>query len=43
MVEETLWVTDEFCAKYRVLKREVEILQEGTAGFAECWRSSSPQ
>jgi hypothetical protein len=26
--EETLWVTDEFCAKYRVLKREVEILQE---------------
>jgi hypothetical protein len=26
--EETLGVTDEFCAKYRVLKREVEILQE---------------
>jgi hypothetical protein len=26
--EETLWVTDEFCAQYRVLKREVEILQE---------------
>jgi hypothetical protein len=26
--EETLRVTDEFCAKYRVLKREVEILQE---------------
>jgi hypothetical protein len=26
--EETLWVTDEFSAKYRVLKREVEILQE---------------
>jgi hypothetical protein len=27
-VEETLRVTDEFCAKYRVLKKEVEILQE---------------
>jgi hypothetical protein len=27
-VEEALWVTDEFCDKYRVLKREVEILQE---------------
>jgi hypothetical protein len=26
--EEALWVTDEFCDKYRVLKREVEILQE---------------
>jgi hypothetical protein len=26
--EEDLWVTYEFCAKYRVLKREVEILQE---------------
>jgi hypothetical protein len=26
--EEALWVTDEFCGKYRVLKREVEILQE---------------
>jgi hypothetical protein len=26
--EETLRVTDEFCAQYRVLKREVEILQE---------------
>jgi hypothetical protein len=26
--EETLRVTDEFCVKYRVLKREVEILQE---------------
>jgi hypothetical protein len=26
--EEALWVTNEFCAKYRVLKREVEILQE---------------
>jgi hypothetical protein len=26
--EETLRVTDEFCAKYRFLKREVEILQE---------------
>jgi hypothetical protein len=26
--EETLRVTDEFCAKYQVLKREVEILQE---------------
>jgi hypothetical protein len=26
--EETLRVTDEFCTKYRVLKREVEILQE---------------
>jgi hypothetical protein len=26
--EETLWVTDEFCTKYRVLKRKVEILQE---------------
>jgi hypothetical protein len=26
--EETLGVTDEFCAMYRVLKREVEILQE---------------
>jgi hypothetical protein len=26
--EETLRVTDEFCAKYRVLKRKVEILQE---------------
>jgi hypothetical protein len=26
--EETLRVTDEFCGKYRVLKREVEILQE---------------
>jgi hypothetical protein len=26
--EETFRVTDEFCAKYRVLKREVEILQE---------------
>jgi hypothetical protein len=26
--EETLRVTYEFCAKYRVLKREVEILQE---------------
>jgi hypothetical protein len=26
--EETLRVTDEFCAKYRVLKKEVEILQE---------------
>jgi hypothetical protein len=24
--EEDLWVTDEFCDKYRVLKREVEIL-----------------
>jgi hypothetical protein len=27
-VEEALWVTDEFCDKYRVLKKEVEILQE---------------
>jgi hypothetical protein len=26
--EEALWVTDEFCDKYRVLKREVQILQE---------------
>jgi hypothetical protein len=26
--EEALWVTDEFCDKYRVLKREMEILQE---------------
>jgi hypothetical protein len=26
--EEALRVTDEFCDKYRVLKREVEILQE---------------
>jgi hypothetical protein len=26
--EEALQVTDEFCDKYRVLKREVEILQE---------------
>jgi hypothetical protein len=26
--EETLGVTNEFCAMYRVLKREVEILQE---------------
>jgi hypothetical protein len=26
--EEALRVTDEFCAQYRVLKREVEILQE---------------
>jgi hypothetical protein len=26
--KETLRVTDEFCAKYQVLKREVEILQE---------------
>jgi hypothetical protein len=26
--EEALWVTDDFCDKYRVLKREVEILQE---------------
>jgi hypothetical protein len=26
--EETLRVTDEFCAKYQVLKRKVEILQE---------------
>jgi hypothetical protein len=26
--KETLRFTDEFCAKYRVLKREVEILQE---------------
>jgi hypothetical protein len=26
--KEALRVTDEFCAKYRVLKREVEILQE---------------
>jgi hypothetical protein len=26
--KETLRVTDEFCAQYRVLKREVEILQE---------------
>jgi hypothetical protein len=26
--EEALWVTDEFCDKYRVLKKEVEILQE---------------
>jgi hypothetical protein len=26
--EEALWVTDELCDKYRVLKREVEILQE---------------
>jgi hypothetical protein len=26
--EETLRVTDEFCAKYRVFKREVAILQE---------------
>jgi hypothetical protein len=25
---EALWVTDEFCDKYRVLRREVEILQE---------------
>jgi hypothetical protein len=28
VAEETLRVTDEFCAKYQVLKREVEILQE---------------
>jgi hypothetical protein len=26
--EEALWVTDEFCDKYRVLRMEVEILQE---------------
>jgi hypothetical protein len=26
--EEALWVTDDFCDKYRVLKRELEILQE---------------
>jgi hypothetical protein len=26
--EEALRVTDEFCDKYRVLKKEVEILQE---------------
>jgi hypothetical protein len=26
--EEALWVTNEFCDKYQVLKREVEILQE---------------
>jgi hypothetical protein len=35
--EESLRVTDEFCAQYRVLKREVEI------GFAGCWRFSLPQ
>jgi hypothetical protein len=28
IAKETLRVTNEFCAKYRVLKREVEILQE---------------
>jgi hypothetical protein len=27
-VEEGLWVTDELCTQYRVLKREIEILQE---------------
>jgi hypothetical protein len=26
--DEALWVTDEFCDKYRVLRREVEILRE---------------
>jgi hypothetical protein len=26
--EEALWVTDEFCDKYRVLRMEVEILRE---------------
>jgi hypothetical protein len=31
--EETLWATNEFCAKYRVLKREVEILQEENSRF----------
>jgi hypothetical protein len=28
VVEEGLRVTDELCAQYRVLKREIEILQE---------------
>jgi hypothetical protein len=28
VAEETLQVTDEFCARYQVLKREVEILQD---------------
>jgi hypothetical protein len=27
-VEEAFWITDEFCDQYRVLRREVEILQE---------------
>jgi hypothetical protein len=31
--EETLQVTDEFCAQYRVLKREVEIHQEENIGL----------
>jgi hypothetical protein len=33
VAEEALRVTDEFCDKYRVLKREVEILQDENSGL----------
>jgi hypothetical protein len=42
-IVEGLWVTDELCAQYRVLKREVEILQEENLRLRGCWNFSSPQ
>jgi hypothetical protein len=43
MIKEGMLVTDKFCAQYRSLEKEVEILKKRISGFAGCWNISSIQ